>query len=329
LMGSALARVRWELDLNRRWERDPTFYLDQTLTALLESLVEPPPFDATRTREIVTRMQDMPKILSDGEANLHAVRPFAQLAIDSLQQIRPELLEVEREVAPMLKRGALQSGDVSGEFHAATEKTIVALEGYRAWLQERLQKMPENAAVGRANYEFFLSHVALVPYTPEQLLAISRQEWERAVTFEQLEKQRNQGLPELKIAASIEEQIRTSDRDEQAIRDYLEKKGILTVSPEIGHYTIRLMPGYLNALSGFGETDDFLHSTECAGRTSRRPRWDISGWPRRKIRARIWCTRACRGIISRWRGRGRTTIRFAATTMIPDRTKGWGFTSRR
>jgi len=261
LMGSALARVRWQLDLNRRWERDPAFYLDQTLTALLESLVQPPPFDAARTREIVARMQDMPKILSDGEANLHAVHPFAQLAIDSLQQIRPELLEVEREVAPMLQRGALQSGDVSGEFQAATEKAIVALEAYRAWLQEHLQGMPENAAVGRKNYEFFLSHVALIPYTPEQLLAISRQEWERAVTFEQLEKQRNQGLPELKIAANIEEQIRNSERDEQAIRDFLEKKGIVTVSPEIGHYTIRLMPGYINALSGFGEADDFLHAT--------------------------------------------------------------------
>jgi uncharacterized protein (DUF885 family) len=261
LMGSALARVRWELDLNRRWERDPTFYLDQTLTALLEALVEPPPFDAARTREIVTRMQDMPKILSDGEANLHAVRPFAQLATNSLTQIGPQLLEVEREVAPMLQRGALQSGDVSAEFRAATEKAIVALEGYRGWLQERLQKMPENAAVGRANYEFFLSHVALIPYTPEQLLAISRQEWERAVTFEQIEKQRNQGLPELKIAANIDEQIRTSERDELAIRDFLENKEILTVSPEIGHYTIQLMPGYLNALSGFGETDDFLHAT--------------------------------------------------------------------
>jgi uncharacterized protein (DUF885 family) len=261
LMGSALARVRWELDLNRRWERDPTFYLDQTLTALLESLVEPPPFDAARTREIVTRVQDMPKILSDGEANLHAVRPFAQLAIDSLQQIRPELLEVESEVAPKLQRGALQSGDVAAEFHAATEKAIVALEAYRAWLQEQLQKMPENAAVGRKNYEFFLSHVALIPYTPEQLLAISRQEWERAVAFEQIEKQRNQGLPELKIAANIEEQIRTTERDELEIRNLLGKKGILTVPPEIGHYTIRLMPGYLNALSGFGETDDFLHPT--------------------------------------------------------------------
>jgi uncharacterized protein (DUF885 family) len=261
LIGSALARVRWELDLNRRWERDPTFYLDQTLTALLESLVQPPPFDAARSREIVTRMQDMPKILSDGEANLHAVRPFAQLAINSLQQIRPQLLEVEREVAPLLQRGALQSGDVSAEFQAATEKAIVALEAYRARLQERLQSMSENAAVGRKNYVFFLSHVALIPYTPEQLLAISRQEWERAVTFEQIEKQRNQGLPELKIAASMDEQIRNSERDELAIRNFLETKGILTVSPEIGHYTIRLMPGYLNALSGFGETDDFLHAT--------------------------------------------------------------------
>jgi uncharacterized protein (DUF885 family) len=261
LMGSALARVRWELDLNRRWERDPTFYLDQTLTALLESLVEPPPFDAAKSREIVTRMQDIPKILSDGEANLHAVRPFAQLAISSLAQVRPELQVVGREVGPMLHAEGSHAGDLSAEFQAATEKAIFALEAYRAWLQEHLPSMSDNAAVGRANYEFFLSHVALIPYTPEQLLAISRQEWERAVTFEQIERQRNQGLPELKIASNIDEQIRTSERDELAIRDFLEKKGILTVSPAIGHYTIRLMPGYVNALSGFGETDDFLHAT--------------------------------------------------------------------
>src|ERR1700723_4504951 len=140
LMGSALARVRWELDLNRRWERDPTFYLDQTLTALLEALVEPPPFDAARSREIVARMQEMAKILSDGEANLHAVRPFAQLAINSLQQIRPELQEVEHEVAPMLQRGALQSGNVSAEFQAGPEKAIVALKAYRTGLQKRLRK---------------------------------------------------------------------------------------------------------------------------------------------------------------------------------------------
>ena len=45
LMGSALARVHWELDLNRRWQRDPMFYVDQTMTAVLETLLPPPPFD--------------------------------------------------------------------------------------------------------------------------------------------------------------------------------------------------------------------------------------------------------------------------------------------
>src|ERR1035441_9159457 len=134
LMGSALARVRWELDVNPRWRRDPSFYLDQTLTALLEVLVQPPPFERQRSREIVDRMEEIPKIIQDGKANLKAVRPFA-------------------------------------------EKAIVALESYRTWLQTQLNTMPESAAVGRENYEFFLHRVALLPFSPEQLLSISRQEW--------------------------------------------------------------------------------------------------------------------------------------------------------
>jgi len=68
LIGSALARVRWELEVNPRWERDPSFYLDQTLTALLEALVQPPPFDAGRSREILDRMQAIPRILEEGKA---------------------------------------------------------------------------------------------------------------------------------------------------------------------------------------------------------------------------------------------------------------------
>ena len=31
LIGSALSRVRWEVDVNPRWKRDPNFYIDQTL----------------------------------------------------------------------------------------------------------------------------------------------------------------------------------------------------------------------------------------------------------------------------------------------------------
>jgi uncharacterized protein (DUF885 family) len=256
LMGSGLARVRWELEINPRWERDPSFYLDQTLTALLEALVQPPPFDAIHSRIIFERMHEIPAIVEEGKANLRPVRPFAALAIGDLQQIRPQLERVTHEVAPML-RGEPGNEDVAARFQVATGRAIRALESYRSWLEARLNAMPNDAAVGRANYEFFLRHVALVPYTPEQLLAISRQEWDRSVAFEQYEKQRNQGLPELKPAATLQEEIARAKREELAIRKFLEAKGILTVPANVQHYTLQPMPGYIETLADFGETDDF------------------------------------------------------------------------
>jgi uncharacterized protein (DUF885 family) len=261
LLGSALARVRWELEINPRWQRDPTFYVDQTMTALLEALVQPPPFTAPRSHEIVERMQEIPKILDDGKANLHPVRPFATLAIADLEKIRPKLERVQRDVAPMLQD--VPASDSSGgmrekeKFEAATAKAILALESYRTWLQQQLESLPNDSAVGRKKYEFFLHRVALLPYTPEQLLALSRQEWDRSVAFEQYEEHRNLGLAQLKTAANLKAEIDGATQNELDIRKFLEEKGILTVPVNIGHYTLRPMPDYLDALSDFGELDDF------------------------------------------------------------------------
>jgi uncharacterized protein (DUF885 family) len=262
LMGSALARVRWELDLNRRWERDPTFYVDQTLGALLEALLQPPPFDARRSAEISARMADIPGILENAKANLHPVGPFARLAIDALHDIRGELQTVSREVGPMLAGDATHPSTARArDFQAAAEQAITALEAYRGWLEQRLPSMPAETAVGRDAYEFFLHHVALLPYRPEQLLAMSRQEWERAVAFEQYEKNRNRELPELKPIATADEQVHRTAWAELAIVQLLLDKGILTVPPGIGHYTVRPIPGYLDALSNFGELDDFTSAS--------------------------------------------------------------------
>jgi hypothetical protein len=262
LMGSALARVRWELDINRRWQRDPTFYVDQTLGALNDALLPPPPFDARRSREILVRMQNIPAILEDGKVNLHPLGPFARLAIDSLGTVRAQLQIVNREVGPMLTGDAAHSRqDLEKELQLAADHAATALEAFRAWLEQRLPSLPAETAVGRNAYEFFLKNVALDPYSPEQLLAMSRQEWERAVAFEQYEKKRNQGLPEFAQAANADEQIHRTERDELAIRRFLESKGILTVPEGIQHYTVRAIPKYLSALADFGELDDFTSPT--------------------------------------------------------------------
>jgi uncharacterized protein (DUF885 family) len=251
LIGSALSRVRWELDINPRWKRDPTFYIAQTLTPVVEALTVPGPYDEAHSREILTRIENIPSILQQGIANLDKPpAPFATVAIQALENIRPRLHQM---ATALLKSTTLKEQELS----SATDRAADALERLRKKLQEILPSLPNETALGRDAYVFFLKNVALMPYSPEELLAMSRQEWDRAVAFEAFEKNRNKNVSPLKIAADIDTWIKEAAAKELQIRDFLKKREILTVPDWFQHYTLRPMPEYLRALEGFGEMDDF------------------------------------------------------------------------
>jgi uncharacterized protein (DUF885 family) len=251
LIGSALARVRWELDINPRWKRDPNFYIAQTLTAVVEALTVPGPYDAARSREILTRIENIPSILQQGAENLDKPpAPFASVAIQALENIRPHLHQM---AAALLKSTTLKEE----ELKSATDRAADALERFRENLREMLPSLPNETAPGRDTYVFFLENVALMSYSPEDLLAMGRQEWNRAVAFEAFEKNRNKDVPPLKTADNIVNWIKEAAEKESQIRKFLEDRGILTVPDWVQHYTLRAMPEYLRALQGFGEMDDF------------------------------------------------------------------------
>ena len=251
LIGSALARVHWELEINPRWKRDPNFYLEQTLTPVVEALTAPAPYDETRSREILVRIENIPVILENATANLtNPPAPFASVAIRALERIRPRLQEMGTALQPST---TLKEAELTG----ATERAADALENFRQRLQKELPSLPAQTALGRDAYLFFLRNVALLPYAPEELLAMGRQEWNRAVAFEAYEKNRNKDVPPLKIADNTDSWIADTAAKELQIRDFLETRGILTVPGWMQHYTMRAMPAYLHALDGFGEMDDF------------------------------------------------------------------------
>jgi len=255
LVGSALSRVRWELDVNPRWKRDPNFYIAQTLTPVVEALTVVEPYDATRSREILTRIENIPAILQQGEENLaNPPAPFATVAIQALENIRPRLQQM---ATALLGSTTLKEQ----ELNRATDHAADALEKFRQWLQEKLPSLPAETALGRDAYIFFLKNVALIPYSPEELLAMGQQEWNRAVAFEAFEKERNRNVPPLKSASNTDSWIKDAAAKELLIRQFLETHGVLTVPDWVQHYTLRLMPPYLHALEGFGETDDFTSSS--------------------------------------------------------------------
>jgi uncharacterized protein (DUF885 family) len=252
LVGSALARVRWELDLTCGWQRNPTFYLQQSLGAYLDLLLPPPPFGAERTRHIVAMLSSIPRTVEDAKKNLtQPAAPFARLALDQLRDVRQRLSQSVQAVKPLL------DPDAARGLEPAADQAIVALESYREWLSQHLPTMPAGTAVGRDAYIFFLKNVALMPFTPEQLLAMGSQEWARSVASQTYEEHRDLGVPQLPIFKDQAEQAAHEEQDELAVRRYLESKDILSVPAWVQHYRFAPLPAYIAPFTDLGEPDDF------------------------------------------------------------------------
>src|SRR6202167_3185857 len=155
LLGSAVARVRWELSIEESWKRNPQFYVDQTLGSVYILLLPPPPFSEARQQEIVARVKQIPATLQAAQANLTDLRqPFAQLAIDSLDQVGDRLQRTGKALAPHLTK------DTNQALQEATPAAVAALTQYRALLTAKLPTARKDTAIGRDNYIFFLRKVA-------------------------------------------------------------------------------------------------------------------------------------------------------------------------
>lgn len=257
LIGSALARVHFELNVICIHERNPGFYVDQTLGLLFLSLLKPPPFDEERSSTILNSLRSFRQSVTDGRENLlgKAIKPFALAANEKLGEARVLLTKVADELGPLLTAVSVS------DLHNATNDAIAALEEFHDWLNSQLAGMSEETAVGREAYVYFLKQVALMPFTPEELLVMGAYEWERSVAFEKFEQTRNQGLPELELFPDQAAQMEREVIEEGKARKFLEANNILTVPGWMKHYRNLPLPGYLEPLSFMGVTDDLTSAT--------------------------------------------------------------------
>jgi hypothetical protein len=218
-------------------------------------LTVPGPYDEQRSLEILARLNGIPAILDQAEKNLSSPpAPFTKMAIDSLADVRSRLEEVTRTLPP-------QTTVPIAQWQAAAGRAANSLENYREWLKKISPALPQQSAIGREKYVWFLRNVALMPYTPEELVAQAEQEWRRAVAFEGYELNRNRSAPPLVMAATADKWIARHQKAELEVRDFLEHKDILTLTPGLEHFTLRAAPPYLTALGAFLQMDDFTSAS--------------------------------------------------------------------
>lgn len=251
LLGSAIARVYWELDVMPMWRENSDFYLQQSLGSVYALVLPPPPFDQQRQQQLLRRMERIPFTLTAARENLTDMRgPYVRVTQRSLDGIEDRLDRFQEALLPQLSeanRSRFRNDVAAGKD---------ALVSYRSWIESKAPGLPEDTAVGRDGYLYFLRNVALMSYTPEQMLAMGRQEWERSVAFESYAQVANTGRPKMPVFANVDLQVASADKAELSIREYLVSHHILSVPSEIMHYRDSAMPAYVVPLSFLGVTDD-------------------------------------------------------------------------
>jgi hypothetical protein len=254
LIGSAIARVYWELQVIPDWKRNPFFYVDQGLASMYMLMLVHQPFTPERQREVVLRLASVPRLLEEGRANLTDMRqPYAVIAMGDLATIEDRMQRFRDGV----HTAANFSPEELAKFDTAEDAAVKALVAYREWLRPQIAGLKKETAVGREGYLYFLRNVALLPYTPEQILADGEIEFQRAVAFEALQKAANTGLPETPLYPTAEAQIADEIKTEASMRAYLTSHGILNGDPPgVQHYHYVAEPPYISALGFLAVQDD-------------------------------------------------------------------------
>ncbi len=256
LMGSALARVNWELDHVAAWRRQPHFYVAQALTPVFEVLLPPPPVESARVEQVIRLLDNAPAVLAAGQANLDDMRgPFVDAALGQIAIVPDSLRQMARGLEPHADAAQRK------RMNAAVERSVKAFAAFGRYLEGRRGALRAETAVGAESYQYFLSQVALYPYTADQLALMGRQEWTRSVLFEELERNRNAGVADLPIGASINAVTSRLASDERDVRTFLRDKNLLTVPEWAGHYNALPFPAYLAPIGWLGRTFDLTDRT--------------------------------------------------------------------
>jgi len=251
LIGSAIHRVYWELDYLKIWQEQPRFYIDQTIGVLFDLLL-PLKIDSEVIEECIYVFNFTREVLDSGISNLkgNAIAPFAQVAIDLLNNIEIQIATLVAE----LKKNA--RAELIDPLNSASQSAISAFVNYRTWLTTNIQNMRPIKAIGAEKYQWFFKHVALVPFSTHELRLIGQIEWDRAVTFEHVTMNKHRNIPIPPIPKTVEEQISQEARNEAEVRDFYTDEGILSQPTSLKHYLNAALPAYLAPIKWLGVTDD-------------------------------------------------------------------------
>jgi hypothetical protein len=216
----------------RPWANNPGFYVTVFFDRSDQPAREGPhaygaveiwrytfPLSAERAAEMDAAIRNIPKLLEQARKNL--VGKGRDLWIYGTKDVRDQ--------SSSLTRLATMVANVPGELKSDIARAKEATDGFVEWLEAEAPSRTASSGIGVENYDWYLSHVQLVPYTWQQEVALMESELARANSFLAVEEEKNKKLSPQTVVASETEH---SQRFNAAVTEYisfLKEREILTI----------------------------------------------------------------------------------------------------
>jgi hypothetical protein len=215
----------------RPWARDPAFYAtlfdeesDQPAREGPQSLGSVElwkysfPLAPAQAAELAAGLQPIPALLEQARGNLTGdARDLWIFGIERVKEQRAMLADLSGKVA---EHAGLAS---------AVKSAQQATDDFIRWLEQQAPSKSRPSGVGIENYDWYLAHVQLLPYTWAEEIALVQRELARAWAGLALEEEKNRALPPQVPVAFPEEHQRKFNAAVSEYMAFLRDRHLLTL----------------------------------------------------------------------------------------------------
>jgi uncharacterized protein (DUF885 family) len=220
---------------------NPQLYVDEASNAIFSLIKKDYAPARTRALAAEARFRAMPKLFAQARHNLtRPVRLYAQLAIQSARAIDPLFNESLEPLAGDL------TTDERRQFDQARTNAMRSAHDFADWLEKKLPTMKPWAAMGEANYTWYLHHVLLLPMDARDVAHLGEVELARYRALEAMLPDPSLADPNPQRAAHIPENqqafLQAYQSREQEMIAFLREKRLVTIPDYVGPFIIRQLP---------------------------------------------------------------------------------------
>jgi hypothetical protein len=225
VLQAEMNQLEYEQRIRRSPSRDPGFYVQQALAAAPLDIEALTPAQADT---LAARLDKVPALLDQARRNLtEASRTHAELALAAIEQARG--VRIQQSGLDRFRSLAKNAATKHPEIAAKAESAGRALADYASWLRTTAPTFTARGHIGLDNFNWYLRHVLMMPYTAEQLLTLAERDIARTMSNLAFEENRNRNLPPLLPASTPEEYTTRVEEADRVTRAWLKDGNILTV----------------------------------------------------------------------------------------------------